>query len=280
MRSTGRLVVCGAIVAALFVAAAPGAGRADDPAPVPIDSGAAATAVGSRGAPVQQTPVPPVPSWTDPAWQSGRLTGCVPGRVVRQGDTRGQKLVTFTFDDGPDPLYTQPIMDEFERRGLTATFFLIGRNLRLFPDIGRSIVERGFAVGNHSVTHTYVPADIAREVGSANSIIESILGVRTPYFRSPGLVPGRSIDAAVARAGMCTVSAAADLGDYLLPRRSPARLCERFAESLQPGMIALLHDGGGSHASTVAALPCMLDTALDRGYSIVSLAELLNSGTP
>jgi peptidoglycan/xylan/chitin deacetylase (PgdA/CDA1 family) len=44
-----------------------------------------------------------------------------------------------------------------------------------------------------------------------------------------------------------------------------------------PGMIVLLHDGGGSHGPTAAAVPCMLDTAIARGYRIVSLAELLNA---
>jgi peptidoglycan/xylan/chitin deacetylase (PgdA/CDA1 family) len=279
MRSTGRLVVCGAIVAALFVAAAPGAGRADDPAPAPIDSGAAAGAVGGRGAPVQQTPVPTVPPWADPVWQSGAVPGCVPGQYIRGVNTNGEKLVTFTFDDGPDPRHTKPIMDAFTQRGLTATFFMIGINLRAYPAIGKSVVDRGFAVGNHSVNHRYTWGYISGEVAPMNDTILEVLGVRTPYFRAPGLADGPPIDAALVRAEMCNLSTDVVLGDHLEPRKSASALCGSFADNLKPGMIVLLHDGG-THAPTAQAVPCMLDTALARGYRIVSLAELLNSGTP
>lgn len=275
MRTKTAVVALG--VAVVVNAVGPTAGLADAPTPEPLVAAADAAEPATRGTAVQQTPPPEVPSWADPAWQTGRISGCVPGRVVRSVNTGGERLVTFTFDDGPDPLYSVPIMDAFSERGLTATFFLIGRNLRSFPEIGRSMVQRGFAVGNHSMTHSYKPADIAREIPTTNNAIWSVLGVRTPYFRSPGLVSARSIDAAASRAGLCSLSAAVDLGDYVLPRRSAADLCARFAAALVPGMIVLLHDGGGSHGPTAAAVPCMLDTAIARGYRIVSLAELLNA---
>jgi peptidoglycan/xylan/chitin deacetylase (PgdA/CDA1 family) len=78
---------------------------------------------------------------------------------------------------------------------------------------------------------------------------------------------------------MCNLSTDEVLGDHLEPRKSAAALCASFAYNLKPGMIVLLHDGG-THAPTAQAVPCMLDTALARGYRVVSLAELLNSGTP
>ncbi len=207
------------------------------------------------------------------------MPGCVPGQYIRGVNTNGQKLITFTFDDGPDPHYTKPIMDAFTQRGLTATFFMIGINLRAYPSIGRSVVDRGFAVGNHSVTHRYTWAYISGEVGPMNDMIFEVLGVRTPYFRAPGLGDGPPIDAALVKAGMCNLSTDEVLGDHLEPRKSASALCASFAYNLKPGMIVLLHDGG-THAPTAQAVPCMLDTALARGYRVVSLAELLNSGTP
>lgn len=278
MAGRRRLVVLGA-VATLIIASAPGAGHADPSTPDTVDAGAEAAAVAARGTAVQQTPAPTLPPWTDPAWQSGAVPGCVPGQYIRGVNTGGQKLITFTFDDGPDPRYTKPIMDAFTTRGLTATFFMIGINLRAYPGIGRSVVERGFAVGNHSVTHRYTWGAISGEVAPMNDVILDVLGVRTPYFRAPGLGDGPPIDAALVKAGMCNLSTDEVLGDHLEPRKSASALCASFTYNLKPGMIVLLHDGG-THAPTAQAVPCMLDTALARGYRIVSLAELLNSGTP
>lgn len=246
-----------------------------------VDTAATALAVAQRGAVVQQTPlpeVPPPPAWADPAWQSGAVQGCAPGHYVRGVDTGGEKLITFTFDDGPDPRYTVPIMDAFAERGLTATFFMIGINLRAYPNVGRAVVQRGFAVGSHSVTHRYGWANVSSEVAPMNDVIAEVLGVRTPYFRAPGLGDGPPIDAALVKAGMCHLSTDVVLGDHITPRRSAGSLCATFAARLKPGMIVLLHDGG-THEPTAQAVPCMLDVAAANGYRVVSLAELLNAGT-
>jgi peptidoglycan/xylan/chitin deacetylase (PgdA/CDA1 family) len=267
--------VVAAVVGSLPPTSAADSGGAGDAVSTAADAAESA----ARGAAVQQTPVPTLPPWSDPAWQSGVVPGCVPGQYIRGVNTNGQKLITFTFDDGPDPHYTKPIMDAFTQRGLTATFFMIGINLRAYPSIGRSVVDRGFAVGNHSVTHRYTWAYISGEVGPMNDMIFEVLGVRTPYFRAPGLGDGPPIDAALVKAGMCNLSTDEVLGDHLEPRKSASALCASFAYNLKPGMIVLLHDGG-THAPTAQAVPCMLDTALARGYRVVSLAELLNSGTP
>lgn len=229
-----------------------------------------------RGTAVQLTPPPPPPA---PDWRAGWVPGCTPGALIRGVDTGGRQMISFTFDDGPWPYNTDAVMDIFEARGLTATFFMIGINLRTYPDIGRQVVERGFAVGSHSITHRYTGVTLANEVGPMNSLIASILGVCTPYYRSPGLTQASCIQSALASAGQCNLFTTVDLGDWRSPRRSAAQLCGTFAATLHPGEIVLLHEGG-SHAPTIAALPCMLDVALARGYEIVPLAQLLNSGTP
>jgi peptidoglycan/xylan/chitin deacetylase (PgdA/CDA1 family) len=278
-----RLVMVLAVAAVVGAAGAgPDVAGADSTPDEPIRAAAAAGSSAARGTSVQQTPLPelpPPPVWSDPAWQTGSVQGCVPGQYVRGVDTDGEKLVTFTFDDGPDPRYTVPIMDAFAERGLTATFFMIGINLRAYPKVGRSVVERGFAVASHSVSHRYGWANVSDEVAPMNDVIAEVLGVRTPYFRAPGLGDGPPIDAALVRAGMCHLSTDVVLGDHITPRRSAATLCATFAERLKPGMIALLHDGG-THEPTAQAVPCMLDVAAAMGYRVVSLAELLNAGVP
>ena len=279
----GRLVAVSAGVLALAVIAPlVGAGHGAADAPPAVDAlgdAAAGSVTAGRGTALQQSATLPPPTGDSGEWQTGSVPGCNPGQTMRGVNTGGKKIVTFTFDDGPDPRNTHAIMNEFERRGLTATFFMIGRNIREFPAAGREVVARGFAVGSHSVTHQYKPPIIASEVKPNNDIIESVLGVRTPYFRAPGLNEGPQIDAALRNAGMCGFSTDVDLHDYVSPRRPASQLCASFSAGLRPGTIVLLHDGG-SHAPTVAAVPCMLDIALSRGYKVVGLEEFLNSGTP
>jgi peptidoglycan/xylan/chitin deacetylase (PgdA/CDA1 family) len=186
-------------------------------------------------------------------------------------------LVAFTFDDGPDRQWTEPILQAFEQRGARATFFVVGSMIYNVPDLVRSMIDRGFEIGNHTMTHSYLPGTIAAEIPRLNSLLQRRFAVRTPFFRSPGLTPGRSISSAAARAGMCLVGTNILSGDDRSPRRSPARLCDTVTRGLRPGSIVLLHDGG-NHRQTAEAVPCMLDAAIARGYRIVTLAELLAAG--
>lgn len=194
-------------------------------------------------------------------------------------DTGWERLVSFTFDDGPSPANTRPIMSAFEARGATATFFVVGSIAREYPALMREIVDRGHDLANHSISHRYVVSVIASEIAPMNRLIEQYTGRWNPYFRSPGLTQGSLIQSTLRSLGMCNVFTSVDLRDWVSPRRSASQLCSSFSNTLHPGMIVLLHDGG-SYRPTTQAVPCMLDVALSRGYRIVSLGELMRSGQP
>ena len=136
-----------------------------------------------------------------------------------------QPFVAFTFDDGPWPTNTADVMKRFEQYGWPATFFMIGVNVQCYPDIARSVVARGFGVAAHSMTHTYGVSTIAHEVEPTAALIQSVTGVRTSWFRSPGLTQSSTIDQAVYTAGMCNISTGSDLGDWVSPRASASTLC-------------------------------------------------------
>ncbi len=201
---------------------------------------------------------------------------CRNGAPIRAVNTT-KRIVAFTFDDGPWPSHTANVMTTFERYGWRATFFMIGSNVRTYPDIARSVVQRGHLIANHSMTHVYTPSTIAAQVPTTRQLIFNTTGVWTTYFRSPGLTLSSTINNAVYANNSCNISTSVDLGDWRSPRASASTLCTRFRNSLHPGMIVLLHDGG-SHQQTVNALPCMLDYVRAAGYRVVPLNELLNEG--
>ena len=73
--------------------------------------------------------------------------------------------LTLTFDNGPDPIWTDHVLDVLRKHGILATFFVVGRTLVLHPE-RRALVERakeeGHRVGNHSFNHVYSLGDIDR----------------------------------------------------------------------------------------------------------------------
>lgn len=271
VRRFGGGVVGVMVVLAVLSTGAAGANDVD----VVISQAATVSASARRLTP--PTTAPPPTGIDD--WRDGAVAGCNPGQTLRGVDTSGRKLVTFTFDDGPDRQWTDVIMTHFERRGARATFFVVGIMADKAPNILRSMIDRGFEVGNHTVTHTYRHSTIAAEIPAMNAQLLQRFGIRTPYFRAPGLASGPLITAAAARAGMCILSMNASGRDAEITRRTAAEICMAVTTRLKPGAIVLLHDGGHRKA-TANAVPCMLDAAIARGYKIVTLAELLASGPP
>jgi peptidoglycan/xylan/chitin deacetylase (PgdA/CDA1 family) len=178
---------------------------------VPAEVAGAPTA--GRGSAIQATPTqPPPPPTTLPPVDS-----CPAGSLIRSVDTYGERLVAFTFDDGPSPSNTRPIMSAFEARGAKATFFVVGTMAREYPSLMQEIVDRGHFLANHSITHRYSPSVIAREIAPMNRIIEQYTGKPTVYHRSPGLTQGSIIQSTLRSLGMCNVFTSIDLRDWVAP---------------------------------------------------------------
>lgn len=61
--------------------------------------------------------------------------------------------VFLTFDDGPTPGVTEWILKELDRFGVKATFFCLGKNVEMYPDLHARIIAAGHRVGNHTYSH-------------------------------------------------------------------------------------------------------------------------------
>ncbi len=64
-----------------------------------------------------------------------------------------EKAVYLTFDDGPIPEATPFILATLAEFGIHATFFMVGDNVRKYPDLYRQVVEAGHRIGNHTYNH-------------------------------------------------------------------------------------------------------------------------------
>src|SRR5665648_63096 len=74
------------------------------------------------------------------------------GRVFYSGRTDGNRLA-LSFDDGPRPPYTGQILDVLKKEGVTATFFVLGDNARLYPELVKRMEVEGHRIANHGMDH-------------------------------------------------------------------------------------------------------------------------------
>jgi peptidoglycan/xylan/chitin deacetylase (PgdA/CDA1 family) len=97
--------------------------------------------------------------------------------------------IALTYDDGPNDIVTERLLEVLARHQTRATFFLIGRYVQQRPSIARAIAAAGHLIGNHTMTHPWLawqsPACIREELTRCNAAIEDSLGIPVRYFRAP-----------------------------------------------------------------------------------------------
>lgn len=185
-----------------------------------------------------------------------------------------EKEVVLTFDDGPLPPYTDRILETLARECVQATFFVVGRMARAYPDAARRVYNAGHTIGTHSENHPFnfsrLPAHrIQQEISSGIASTAAALGsprALAPFFRIPGLGRSRENEAVLASQHLMVWSAdfPADdwrhIGAAAVANRALSRL-----EAKGRGVL-LLHD---IQPATVLALPHLLRQLKARGYRVV-----------
>lgn len=217
-----------------------------------------------------------------------------PSSIVIRRSGFQQKTLALTFDDGPDERYTPMILDELERQGVKATFFLVGKNAEQFPGLVRRMVDEGHEVGNHTFTHPNLGAASDRrielEINATQRAIESITGRSTILFRPPYNADAEPTDWSEvwpilkARSmGYLTIGELIDPEDWLLQvpqadgtlkRRTSADIVQATYADLPKGNVILLHDAGGDRLQTVLALRKIIPALKDKGYKFVTISQL------
>jgi peptidoglycan/xylan/chitin deacetylase (PgdA/CDA1 family) len=197
-----------------------------------------------------------------------------------------EPAVALTFDDGPHPEDTPPLLDLLERYGARATFFVVGKSARDHPELIERIARGGHALGNHTWDHLSLPSLKGRFRRRQLAWTQEALG---PYasglFRPPygEQTLGSRIDAL--RLGLrvvCWDVIAEDWRDD-----SPEVMLERIYRRLRRGSIVLFHDTlyttveerFRDRGPTLKAVEAMLQQLGDR-YRFVTVPELLKLGRP
>lgn len=182
--------------------------------------------------------------------------------------------VVLTFDDGPLPKHTNAILDTLAAECVKATFFMVGRMARDFPQDVRRVRDAGHTIGTHSQNHPFrfgdLPAErMAAEIEDAIVNVGAALGdtaAVAPFFRIPGLRRAEAVETYLAQRGIMTWSADFPADDWRpISAAQVASLALSRLEAKGKGIL-LLHD---IQARTEAALPVILQQLKTRGYRIV-----------
>ncbi len=189
-----------------------------------------------------------------------------------------EKVVALTFDDGPSER-TGEVLAALDAAGVKATFFLVGRSIEEFPDEAAAIAAAGHEIGNHSYSHQRMvvktPSFISSEIEKTDSLIRAAgysdeIQFRPPYGKKLLLLPWY-----LHNHNRKTILW--DLEPNSIPEvnASAESISKYVVENAKPGSIILLHVMVDSEGSSVAAIKGIAKGLQAKGYTFVTVGELL-----
>jgi peptidoglycan/xylan/chitin deacetylase (PgdA/CDA1 family) len=187
----------------------------------------------------------------------------------------GSPYVAMTFDDGPHPQNTPRLLDMLRARNIKATFYMIGRNVEMYPDVVRRVVAEGHEIGVHTWDHRLLTKmgddELRSEISRTRDAIIRAAGVQPRTLRPPyGALLQRQRELVYSEFGYPTILWSVDPFDWKRP--GPSVVTARILAGTTPGAIVLSHD---LHSQTVDAMPATLDGLLRKGYRFVTVSQLL-----
>ena len=169
--------------------------------------------------------------------------------------------IYLTFDDGPTPGVTEWILQTLDRYEAKATFFVLGKNVELYPDLYQMILDRGHKIGNHTYSHQKgweLPLDrYIEDVDLAGDMLHTEL-FRPPYDR----VTRKQLKVIAQRYRIVMWNVLSrDYNVHLTPK-----LClKETIKGLRGGDIISMHDSAKSFKNTSYILPALLRKARAKG---------------
>jgi peptidoglycan/xylan/chitin deacetylase (PgdA/CDA1 family) len=182
-----------------------------------------------------------------------------------------KKTVVLTFDDGPHRRFTDSVLEILDRYRIKAVFFQVGQNVRRLPQKTARIVQAGHAVGNHSLTHAYLPRldgqGLVSEMAGTSDAIKLATNISPGLFRAPYGAGTAEIVQESNDLGMKAVLWNVDSLDWKDPL--PESIAERVVQQVNRhgrGII-LFHD---IHRRTLVALPLVINRLRAAGYTFLA----------
>lgn len=200
-------------------------------------------------------------------------------KVVSRAKTR-EPVVALTFDDGPDPLTTPPLLDLLDRYGIKAAFFVAGERAARNGRLIEAILAGGHEIGNHSYHHDPLlmlrgPKKIAQEIESTQEALHRF-GISPLAFRPPVGITNSMLGGITNRLGLYVLNFSCRGYDF--GNRRLKGLSRNILKKAKPGDIILLHDtrppGAPSIDPWLREVELVLSGLRIKGLRAIPLSEL------
>ena len=173
-----------------------------------------------------------------------------------------ERVVYLTFDDGPIPEVTPRVLEILRNYGVKATFFMVGDNVRKYPEVFEMVKSDGHRLGNHTFNHLggikHSTKDYVLNIHKANAYIHSDL------FRPPhGWLRHRQYY--FLKRHYKLVMWDLVTRDYS-KRLNADDVFENVRRYARPGSIITFHDSLRSVPKLWSALPRSIERLLAEGY--------------
>ena len=197
--------------------------------------------------------------------------------------------VALTYDDGPNDIATDALLDLLARHNARATFFMIGRFVRQRPEIVRRVHAAGHLIGNHTDTHPWLSFLSARaireELRACNQALEDAIGAPIHYLRPPHGARRSMVFRAAEELGLKIVQWNTMGYDWrpISAERIVANVTRgrERAHRRRTGANILLHDGhhqgiGTDRSATIQATAALLERFAQEGTHTLTVDAWVN----
>lgn len=183
--------------------------------------------------------------------------------------TNNTKLIAFTFDDGPN-YNTVKVIDTLKKYNVTATFFVMGKNIKGNEEVIKYMQESNMEIGNHTYNHLlltkYSKEKIQEEITKTSNLIFNITGSYPTLLRpSYGSVNKKIKEVA----NMPIIIWNIDTLDWKY--KNSQKIATKVLNNVKDGDIILMHD---IYKSTLNSLDIIIPELISKGFRIVSVSEL------
>jgi len=185
-----------------------------------------------------------------------------------------EKKVAISFDCAWGVDYTNKLLSIMKTYNVRCTFFTVEFWAKKYPEYLLKISEMGHEIGTHSSTHPYMSkldkSAIEKELTTSIDAIESVTKKKVTLFRPPYGDYNDLLIKTAKEMGLYTIQWSIDSLDW--KDLSKTEIENRVIKRLQSGAIVLFHNQG---LHTHEALPKIIETAQENGYTFVPISELI-----
>lgn len=184
-------------------------------------------------------------------------------------NTDNSKKVALTFDDGPHPIYTPQLLEGLKKRDVKATFFIIGKNAELYPEVIKQIYEEGHLIGNHTYSHAQLNVlnvgEQCEEINKASNIVHNITGAYPEFIRPSFGAWDKNIICE-----LIPVFWTVDTLDWTT--ENVDKIVRNGTKNIKDGDIILMHD---YYKTSVEAAFKIIDKLQSEGFEFVTVDDII-----